>query len=141
MSIFSKISEAIFGRRAEPRGIGFGEAGGAAASGSAIGGTWWQQAATQATGGGQPISETDVEAQLEQRARSSGQTLNWRSSIVDLMKLLGIDSSLENRKALATELGYSGDMNDSAAMNIWLHRQVMRELAANGGRVPAELTD
>ena len=67
--------------------------------------------------------------------------LNWRTSIVDLMKLLGLDSSLDNRKELATELGYTGNKDGSAEMNIWLHREVMRQLAANGGKVPASLTD
>jgi hypothetical protein len=80
-------------------------------------------------------------ASLEARASARGERLNWKTSIVDLMKLLDIDPSLENRKELARELGYTGDTSDSASMNIWLHREVMRELAVNGGRVPAELTD
>ena len=88
-----------------------------------------------------PISEVDVEAILSAEAAKSGQPLNWRTSIVDLMKLLGIDSSLANRKELATELGYTGALDGSAEMNIWLHKAVMRELAANGGKVPADLTD
>ncbi|HWT14106.1 MAG TPA: DUF3597 domain-containing protein [Allosphingosinicella sp.] len=155
MGIFGKISEAIFGRRAEPRGLGqasAGTGGSTATAGSASapaggggGNSWWLQAASQAQaqpqGQPQPLSETDVAASLEARAEARGQRLNWRTSIVDLMKLLDIDPSLDNRKALALELGYDGDMGDSASMNVWLHRQVMRELAANGGRVPAELTD
>jgi hypothetical protein len=80
-----------------------------------------------------------VEAVLEGLSAKSSQKLNWRTSIVDLMKLVNLDSSLEHRKQLATELGYTGDMNDSAAMNIWLHKAVMRKLAENGGRVPASL--
>ncbi len=87
------------------------------------------------------MAEVDVEALLNDMAGKSAQALNWRSSIVDLMKLLGLDSSLAERKSLASELGYTQDMNDSAAMNIWLHRQVMNKLAANGGKVPAELKD
>ena len=87
------------------------------------------------------ISETDVEKILTDLAAKSGQALNWRTSIVDLLKLLGIDSSLQSRKELAQELDYKGDTNDSASMNIWLHRQVMNKLAANGGKVPAELRD
>ena len=83
----------------------------------------------------------DVETVLETRAAGTKQTLDWRHSIVDLMKLVGIDSSLANRKALAQELGYTGDMNDSAKMNVWLHKEVMRRLAENGGHVPANLTD
>jgi hypothetical protein len=84
-------------------------------------------------------SQVDVEAVLETMARDAGQTLDWRHSIVDLMKLLSIDPSLANRKELASELGYSGDTSDSAAMNIWLHKQVMAKLAENGGVVPDSL--
>ena len=72
-------------------------------------------------------------------AAKSSERLDWRRSIVDLMKLLNLDSSLTARKELAQELGYSGDTNDSASMNIWLHKQVMTKLAENGGRVPDEL--
>ncbi len=79
---------------------------------------------------------TAVLAQMEGKA---GQKLNWQTSIVDLMKLLGLDSSLENRKELAKELAFAGDMNDSASMNTWLHKAVMQKLAANGGKVPDEL--
>ncbi|WP_028102319.1 DUF3597 domain-containing protein [Pseudoduganella violaceinigra] len=81
----------------------------------------------------------DVEAILNEKAASAGQPLNWRTSIVDLLKLLDLDSSLAARKELAHELHYSGDTGDSAAMNIWLHKQVMNKLAENGGKVPAEL--
>lgn len=83
----------------------------------------------------------DVEAVLNDMAKSHAEKLNWKTSIVDLMKLLGLDSSLSERKELAKELGYSGDTSDSATMNIWLHRQVMNKVAANGGKVPAELKD
>ena len=85
------------------------------------------------------ISEVDVTAILDGMPGASG--LNWRTSIVDLMKLLDLDSSLGARKQLAGELNYTGDTNDSATMNIWLHRQVMNKLAANGGTVPADLHD
>ena len=88
-----------------------------------------------------PVEPVDVEAILTGMAASNGQQLNWRSSIVDLLKLLGLDSSLQSRKELAAELNYTGDTNDSATMNIWLHRQVMNKLAANGGKVPADLKD
>jgi len=83
----------------------------------------------------------NVETVLETMAAGTKQTLDWRHSIVDLMKLVGIDSSLANRKALAQELGYTGDMNDSATMNVWLHKQVLRKLSENGGQVPANLLD
>lgn len=81
----------------------------------------------------------DVESTLDKLASKSGQTLNWRTSIVDLMKLLDLDSSLEHRKQLAKELGYTGNPQDSASLNIWLHKEVMAKLAANGGKVPATL--
>lgn len=87
------------------------------------------------------LSEVDVETILNGKAKQAGQTLNWRTSIVDLLKLLDLDSSLQSRKELAQELHYSGDTNDSASMNIWLHRQVMNKLAENGGKVPADLKD
>jgi hypothetical protein len=85
--------------------------------------------------------QVDVEEILTNMQKQSGQQLNWRTSIVDLLKLLGLDSSLQARKELAAELHYSGDTNDSASMNVWLHRQVMNKLAANGGKVPADLKD
>jgi hypothetical protein len=88
-----------------------------------------------------PMAEVDVEALLNGMAASAGQPLNWRTSIVDLLKLLSLDSSLASRKELAAELHYTGDTSDSATMNIWLHRQVMNKLAANGGKVPADLKD
>ena len=81
----------------------------------------------------------DVEAVLIKMQESSGETLNWRTSIVDLLKLLGLDSSLAARKELASELHYTGNTEDSASMNIWLHKQVMTKLAQNGGKVPADL--
>ena len=83
----------------------------------------------------------DVAAMLDAKAAKLGHKVNWRESIVDLMSLVGIDNSLAERRALARELGYTGDMNDTAPMNIWLHKQVMRKLAENGGKVPAELLD
>jgi hypothetical protein len=88
-----------------------------------------------------PMQQVDVEAVLNGMQQQSGQQLNWRTSIVDLLKLLGLDSSLQARKELAAELHYTGDTNDSASMNIWLHRQVMNKLAENGGKVPADLKD
>jgi len=83
----------------------------------------------------------DVTAALDDMAANAGQKLDWRHSIVDLMKLVGMESSLSERKELADELGYSGDKGDSAAMNIWLHKQVIKKLSENGGKVPAELMD
>jgi hypothetical protein len=87
------------------------------------------------------MTEVDVESILDTKAQKAGQPLNWRTSVVDLLKLLDLDSSLQSRKELAQELHYAGDTADSAAMNIWLHRQVMNKLAENGGKVPADLKD
>ena len=124
MSIFGKIKDAIFGKaQAAPAPVAA------------------PVAAPTADTGPTPISAVNVEAILDAAHKAVGQDLNWRTSIVDLMKLLGLDSSIGERKALATELGYTGDMGDSASMNIWLHRQVMNKLAANGGYVPADLQD
>jgi hypothetical protein len=86
-----------------------------------------------------PAEPVDVEAILSTLAEQNSEKLNWRTSIVDLMKLLSLDSSLGARKQLAEELDYSGDTNDSASMNIWLHKQVMTKLAENGGKVPDDL--
>ena len=81
----------------------------------------------------------DVAGVMNKLASQSKEKLDWQRSIVDLMKLLNLDSSIAARKRLAQELHYTGDMNDSAAMNIWLHKQVMIKLAENGGQVPKEL--
>ena len=88
-----------------------------------------------------PTGSVDVAAILEAAVKAKRQKLDWRKSIVDLMKALDLDSSLANRRALAAELSYSGDTKDTAKMNIWLHKALMQKLAENGGKVPAELTD
>ena len=84
-------------------------------------------------------SEVDVVSILSEKAKHVPEKLNWKTSIVDLMKLLGLDSSLTSRQQLAKELQYSGNISDSASMNVWLQKQVMKKLAENGGQVPAEL--
>ena len=137
MSIFSKIKDAIFGSKAEARPTAPANPPAAGRTPSATTGT--AAAPKPAPAPAQPV--VDVEAVLEKMAVTSGQKLNWRTSIVDVMKLVGMDSSLENRKELARELGYTGDPGDSAAMNIWLHKRVMKELAAHGGKVPANMLD
>ena len=114
MGVFGDIMSAIFGGKAQ--------AGAASGPGQVSG---------QAT--------VDVEKVLNERAAQNKQKLDWRHSIVDLMKLLDLDSSQTARKQLATELKYDGDMNDSAKMNMWLHKHVMRRLAENGGKVPDDL--
>ena len=88
-----------------------------------------------------PPAQVDVDAVLTEMASKNSERLDWKKSIVDLMKLVGMDSSLQSRKELATELGYTGDKDDSATMNIWLHKQVLKKLAENGGKVPANLLD
>mgnify|MGYP001097379789 FL=1 len=120
MSIFSKIMGAIFGttsaQAADP-------AGGAGSAGA----------------GAPPAQTVDDAPILDAAVKAKGEKLEWRTSIVDLMKALDIDSSLAARKELAKELNYTGDTNDSASMNIWLHKQVMDKLAANGGKLPADI--
>ena len=87
----------------------------------------------------QPMAAVDVTAILDKMASENKQKLDWRHSIVDLMKLVGIDSSLGARRELAADLKYSGDTGDTATMNMWLHKEVMKKLAENGGKVPQEL--
>jgi len=86
-----------------------------------------------------PAQTVDVAAIVDKAAAATGEKLAWRTSIVDLMKALNLDSSIGARKQLAKELNYTGDTNDSAAMNVWLHKQVMAKLAANGGKLPADI--
>ena len=128
MSIFGKIRDAIFGRAraAQPQA---------------------QQPGTPAMPQLNPASApaqaapVDVDAVLADLASRKGEKLNYQSSIVDLMKLLDLDASLANRKELATELGYTGEKDGSAEMNIWLHKRVVAELEKNGGKVSAALKD
>ena len=124
MSIFGKIMSAIFGTKADAAPASGGTATG---TGSAAG--------SSAT----PAQTVDVAPILDKAVAAKGEKLEWRTSIVDLMKALDIDSSFTARKELAKELGYTGDSNDSASMNIWLHKQVMTKLAANGGKLPPEI--
>ena len=124
MSIFGTIMNAIFGSKASAAPTGGAASGGAAAAPGAA-----------------PGPTVDVAPILDKAVAAKGEKLDWKHSIVDLMKALDIDSSLSARKELAKELGYTGDTNDSASMNIWLHKQVMNKLAQNGGKVPADLRD
>jgi len=121
MSIFGRIRDSIFGKKDEA-----GQGG---------------QAADAATAAAAPaaVSQVDVEAVLTGLAAKSGRPSNWKTSIVDLMTLLGLDSSLSHRVELAKELGYTGDTNDTATMNVWLIKQVMTKLAENGGKVSPNL--
>jgi hypothetical protein len=141
MGIFSSIMSKIFhhGAEAAPASAG-GAAGAAPGQQAAPAGTSAPSAGSAPTGGaGSASGPVDVEAILNGMAAKAGQTLNWRESIVDLMKLLNLDSSFTARKELAGELNYTGDTSDSATMNIWLHKQVMKKLAENGGKVPDDL--
>ncbi|MEH2546482.1 hypothetical protein V1283_003127 [Bradyrhizobium sp. AZCC 2262] len=130
MSIFGKIMSAIFGSKADAAPAGGGAAAGAGSSGGAAG---------SSGGAAAPAATVDVAPILDQAVKAKGEKLEWRTSIVDLMKALDIDSSFAARKELAKELGYTGDSNDSASMNIWLHKQVMAKLAANGGKLPPDI--
>ena len=130
MSIFGNIMSRIFshgGAKAQPPSTGSVAPSPTSASSST------------ATSAAAPPSQVDVEAVLSKLAGQNKEKLDWRKSIVDLMKLLNLDSSLSARKELAKELHYTGDMENSAAMNIWLHKQVMVKLAENGGKVPDSL--
>jgi hypothetical protein len=122
MSIFGKIMGAIFGTHAEAATPAPEASGGAAPS-----------------SGGAAAGSVDVAAILDKAVAAKKEKLAWRTSIVDLMKALDVDSSLSARKELAKDLKYPGDTNDSAAMNIWLHKQMMAQLAANGGKLPPDM--
>ena len=146
MGLFDTLMKTIFGHApastqptsgaSQTGASGAGQSGAVAASGaqpaSATAG-----AATQAAPA--PAQQVDVAAILNGLAAKNPEKLDWKRSIVDLMKLVGMESSLSSRKELATDLGYTGDQNDSASMNMWLHKEVMKKLAENGGKVPADL--
>jgi 3-oxoacyl-ACP reductase-like protein len=133
MSIFGNIMSAIFGHSSSAAATA------APAPAAAQPASPAAPASAPAAPAASPSSPVDVAAIMDNLAGRASQQLNWRTSIVDLMKLINLDSSLAARKELAQELHYTGDMNDSASMNIWLHKQVMTKLAENGGNVPAEL--
>ena len=129
MSVLGDIVSAIFHRSASP--------GPAAPTGGSS--PQSKPGSAQVTTPPAQGSSVDVPAVMNRLAAQSKEKLDWQKSIVDLMKLLNLDSSIAARKRLAQELHYSGDMNDSASMNVWLHKQVMIKLAENGGQVPKEL--
>jgi zona occludens toxin (predicted ATPase) len=132
MSVFGKIMSAIFGTKASaaPTATGSASAPTTAAPPSSTSSSVAPAAAGQTV---------DVAAVLDKAVSAQKEKLQWRTSIVDLMKALNLDSSLAARKELASELHYTGDTNDSAKMNIWLHQQVLKKLAENGGKVPDDL--
>jgi hypothetical protein len=134
MSIFGSIMSKIFGEHEAAAAMSSPQSASAPTSGSAS-----ANGSTGNTAAATPAQLVDVEAVLADLASQNPQQLNWRTSIVDLMKLLNLDSSITARKELAQELHYTGDTNDSASMNTWLHKQVMQKLAENGGKVPNDL--
>jgi hypothetical protein len=130
MSILGTITSKVLGKAP------------AAVTSPAIAAEGTPRAGAPAKAQGAPQSTTptvDVAAVLDALKDKATQQLNWKTSIVDLMKLLSIDSSLSARKELAKELHYDGDTSDSATMNVWLHKQIMRKLAENGGKLPDDL--
>ena len=134
MGIFSSIVNAIFGSGSASAATPSAAPGGSAASSGSS-----ASASTSAAAAPAPISRAEVEAQIAAIEAKRGVKYNWKQSIVDLMKLLDLDSSLAARKELAQELGYKGALDGSAEMNVWLHKQVMEKLAEGGGKVPDSL--
>ena len=133
MGIFGNLMAKIMGHEARAAET---QVNAAVAANAPAAGAQASSAAGATASSAQPV---DIEASLDGMAAGNSQKLDWRGSIVDLMKLVGMDSSLSERKTLAQELGYTGSTDDSATMNIWLHKEVMKQLAANGGKVPASL--
>lgn len=134
MSFFGSILSKVFGTTAAEADTTTGAAPAADAPAADV------LAAAPATVDASVAANVDVPAVLDEMVAKSGEHLDWRVSIVDLLKTLGLDSSHDARVKLADELHYSGDKGDSASMNLWLHAQVIAQLAANGGKVPADLT-
>jgi hypothetical protein len=136
MSVFGNIMGKIFGHH----GAAAGQSAAPSGAGSSTSGAGTAPSSSGTVGQKPAGSSVDVEAVLREKAAKNPEKLDWRHSIVDLMKLLDLDSSLGARKELAKELNYTGALDGSAQMNIWLHKQVMTKLAENGGKVPADMT-
>lgn len=161
MSIFDKIKKAIFGEAeaaqaqpsipnvqastsvlgVDPQETGAAPAASLPATSSPVAGGEAPSTSPVTSSTSAPAQAVDIEPVLDDAVRRNGQKLDWRRSVVDLMKAVGMEASLAERKELAAELGYSGDMNDSATMNMWLHKALMRKLSENGGKVPSDLID
>jgi hypothetical protein len=143
MGIFDRLKNAILGTKLHAGPVETGSttppAQPAAPAASQASGQAPRPAPTQTAPAAGSSAPVDIEVVLVQMAASKHEKLNWQTSIVDLMKLVDLDPSLENRKTLAGELGYTGNTQDSASMNIWLHKEVMQKLAASGGKVPDSL--
>lgn len=141
MGLFNTLMTKIFGHAEaastqQPASSGAGQPGAVAASGAQ---TTSATIGAGAQGAAAPAQQVDVAATLNALAAKNPEKLDWKHSIVDLMKLVGMDSSLSARKELATDLHYTGDQSDSATMNMWLHKEVLKKLSENGGKVPADL--
>ena len=136
MGLFNSLMSKIFGHATPAASAGAAPQTAAAPTAAGAGAS---AAATATVAAAPPPPVVDVAAILNGLAASNPEKLDWKHSIVDLMKLVGMDSSFGARKELAKDLHYTGDMNDSAAMNVWLHKEVLRKLSENGGKVPAEL--
>ena len=132
MGLFNNLMSKIFGHAETPAIAAASSPGTQSATGSVA-------TATAAVATAPAITVVDVAVILDGLAAKNPEKLDWKRSIVDLMKLVGMDSSLSARKQLATELHYGGDQSDSASMNIWLHKEVLKKLSENGGKVPPEL--
>ncbi|MGI9086546.1 MAG: DUF3597 domain-containing protein [Chthoniobacterales bacterium] len=136
MGLFNTLMSKIFSHASQPT-VATAAPGASTASASAPNATSSTAAANPAPT--PAASSIDVAATLDALAKKNSEHLDWKSSIVDLMKLVGMDSSLSARKELAQDLHYTGDTNDSATMNVWLHAEVMKQLAANGAKIPQDL--
>ncbi|MCJ8053658.1 DUF3597 domain-containing protein [Shinella curvata] len=149
MGIFSSIKEKLFGKAAQDAPVETASRETVTAEAvkpvtadvSATSTTSKESVATPAENKAAGAAPVDVAAIMDAAVKKNGQKLDWRRSIVDMMKALDLDSSLAARKELADELGYTGDKSDSATMNVWLHKALMKALAENGGKVPADLLD
>ena len=145
MGLFNNLMSKIFGHAPAPTVAAAGTSTAPSTAGTqataAPASAAGAPAATAPTAPRTAVQVVDVAVILDGLAAKNSEKLDWKKSIVDLMKLVDMDSSFENRKELARELGYTGDPGDSAAMNIWLHKRVMKELAAHGGKVPANMLD
>jgi hypothetical protein len=139
MSIFGKIASAIFGHHGSTPGTSAATGSSAKPSSGGTAPTGTASTAPLPGATGKPMTTGEVEAMIAKVAAGQREKFDWQRSIVDLMKLLNLDSSLNARKELAKELGYTGALDGSAEMNVWLHKQVMTKLAESGGKVPDSL--
>jgi len=136
MGLFNTLMNKIFSHAAPAAAPASATSAGGAPGAGTDSGT---QTSTPAAAPSAPAQQIDIAATLDGLAAKNSEKLDWKHSIVDLMKLVGMDSSLAARKELATDLQYTGDQNDSATMNMWLHKEVLKKLSENGGHVPAAL--